>query len=429
MGDRPLYEEKPQAEDDYSSYTVDEKSTSAFVEDTPAPEIKPDFIEPSRPRAESNPYDLKADESPIISEPVREEPETDRFTPPAAPAPAPEEAKPERAEAPKPAEKPRERGGSLFDLFSSSNPRLNSERLVEPDISVLPTDRSRRDRSRENLFDEEESGGNLFSDQMPLVDRGNNTESGQTAERAVPERKTEEAPVRKPVVEPPKAVEEPPKPVQEEKPKHVWKKYVRPSLDLLDDYPENTNVNTAEIEESKQIICDTLADYRIDSRISNVVVGPAITRYDVIIEDRTNIKNALKYREAIAMALMKENVNAYLNYSKGAISIEVPNSSRCVVGLKTMLASSTFLNSKPNSLTFTLGKNVEGQVVCPDITKMPHLLVAGTTGSGKSICLSTLIISLLYKYGPEELRFILVDPKRVEFISYYKLPKIIICLI
>lgn len=427
LGDRPLYEEKPQAEDDYSSYTVEEKSSSAFVEETQEPETKPDIIEPVSPRNESNIYDLKADDEPIIREPMREEPETDRFTSPIAPPPAPEEAKPERAEAPKPAEKPRERGGSLFDLFSSSNPRLNSERRVEPDTSVLPADRSRRDRSRENLFDDEEGGGNLFSDQTPLVDRGNNTESRQTVERAVPERKTEETPARKSaIVEPKQPAEEPPKPVPEEKPKHVWKKYVRPSLDLLDDYPENTNVNTAEIEESKQIICDTLADYRIDSRISNVVVGPAITRYDVIIEDRTNIKNALKYREAIAMALMKENVNAYLNYSKGAISIEVPNSSRCVVGLKTMLASSTFLNSKPNSLTFTLGKNVEGQVVCPDITKMPHLLVAGTTGSGKSICLSTLIISLLYKYGPEELRFILVDPKQVEFISYDKLPHLMI---
>ncbi|MDE6691393.1 MAG: hypothetical protein K2K04_05420, partial [Clostridia bacterium] len=297
-------------------------------------------------------------------------------------------------------------------------------RRVEPDVSSLQPDR--RDRSRENLFDDEE-GGNLFSDEKPLVDRGRSTESVQPTERVVPERNIEEPPARKPVAaEPKQPAAEPPKPVPEEKPKHVWKKYVRPSLDLLDDYPENTNVNTAEIEESKQIICDTLADYRIDSRISNVVVGPAITRYDVIIEDRTNIKNALKYREAIAMALMKENVNAYLNYSKGAISIEVPNSSRCVVGLKTMLASSTFLNSKPNSLTFTLGKNVEGQVVCPDITKMPHLLVAGTTGSGKSICLSTLIISLLYKYGPEELRFILVDPKQVEFISYDKLPHLMI---
>ena len=91
-----------------------------------------------------------------------------------------------------------------------------------------------------------------------------------------------------------------------------------------------------------------------------------------------------------------------------------------------MLASPRFINCKPNSVTFALGKNVEGEAVCSDITKMPHLLIAGTTGSGKSICLSALIISLLFKYGPEELRFILVDPKQVEFISYDKLPHLMI---
>ena len=126
------------------------------------------------------------------------------------------------------------------------------------------------------------------------------------------------------------------------------------------------------------------------------------------------------------MALKKENVNAYLNYSKGALSIEVPNSKRSVVGLKGMMQSTAYMNAKTNSLTFALGKNVEGACICPDITKMPHLLVAGTTGSGKSICLSSLLISLLYKYGPEELRFILVDPKQVEFISYDKLPHLMI---
>lgn len=218
--------------------------------------------------------------------------------------------------------------------------------------------------------------------------------------------------------------EEPQKP--EEKPKHVWKKYVRPSLDLLDDYPENSNVNTGEIEDNKRIIVESLGRYRIASEVSNVTIGPAITRYDVIIQDKTKVKEALKYRDAIAMELRKDNVTAYLNYTKGALSIEVPNNRRTIVGLKTMLASSNFLNSKPHSLTFGLGKNVDGEVVCPDITKMPHLLVAGTTGSGKSICLSALLISLLYKYGPEELRLILVDPKQVEFVSYDKLPHLMI---
>ncbi len=212
----------------------------------------------------------------------------------------------------------------------------------------------------------------------------------------------------------------------EEKPVHVWKKYVRPPLDLLDDYPEVNNVNTAEIEDSKNIIIDTLKRFNIDCEIANVTIGPAITRYDVTILDRANIKRSLSYKDEIAISLMKDNVNTYLNFSKGALSIEVPNRNRAIVGLKGLLASPKFINSKPNSIVFGLGKNVDGEVVCPDITKMPHLLVAGTTGSGKSICLSALLISLLYKYGPDELRLILVDPKQVEFIPYDKLPHLMI---
>ena len=222
------------------------------------------------------------------------------------------------------------------------------------------------------------------------------------------------------------AASEQPAPAEENKPPHVWKKYVRPSLDLLEDYPEYNSADTAEIEISKRVILETLESFRIECEISDVVVGPAITRFDVIIQDRTKIKTSLQYKESVAIALKRENVNAYLNYSKGALSIEVPNAKRSIVGLKGMLRSAAYTNAKPNSLTFALGKNVDGACICPDITKMPHLLVAGTTGSGKSICLSSLLISLLYKYGPEELRFILVDPKQVEFISYDKLPHLMI---
>ncbi len=274
-------------------------------------------------------------------------------------------------------------------------------------------------RTNADLFDDEKENDDPDTDVFGRSVRSVATERSRSdvSERPAPEVTRVERAVEKTV---PAPAPEP------EKPKHVWKKYVRPSLDLLDDYPENTNVNTGEIEDNKRIIVETLERFKIASHIKNVIVGPAITRYDVIIEDKTIIKRALNYRDAIAMELRKDNVTAYLNYSEGALSIEVPNNKRTVVGLKTMLASRNFLNSKPGSLTFGLGKNVEGDVVCPDITKMPHLLVAGTTGSGKSICLSSLLISLLYKYGPEELRLILVDPKQVEFISYDKLPHLMI---
>ncbi len=339
-------------------------------------------------------------------------------------------------------DEPRETGrSSLFSIFNAENPRA-SENRVNPDTSRLSrgeradsADRIQNidrvqntDRAEmsEEADDEDDmfSGDNLFSTRTP-----DNTAPTRPSVPRTPEpsplntdrrdtrdlRRVEPAPA-------PAAKEE----VEEEKPKHVWKKYVRPTLDLLDDYPENNNVNTGEIDDNKRTIVETLERFKITSEVANVVIGPAITRYDVIIADKTNIKRALNYRDALAMSLLKDNVNVYLNYSKGALSIEVPNNNRSIVGLKSILASPKFINAKTNSLSFALGKNVEGEVVCPDITKMPHLLVAGTTGSGKSICLSALLISLLYKYGPEELRLILVDPKQVEFISYDKLPHLMI---
>ena len=326
------------------------------------------------------------------------------------------------------------RSNDLRSIFSSSN--SNSSDDIRPDEARIS---SRRDSGRENLFDGD-GDDYLGEDEPDLGTRGLRPAESENFSSA---RRSEEpqqpfgrdrmssAPLRAeretgtPLVGRRAPEEEKPAP-EPEKPKHVWKKYVRPTLDLLADYPENNNANLGEIEDNKRLIIETLENFRIAAHISDVTVGPAITRYDVIIEDRTNIKSAMRYREAIAMALMKENVTAYLNYSKGAISIEVPNGKRTVVGLKTMLTSSEFINCKPNTLTFALGKNVEGRPNCPDITKMPHLLVAGTTGSGKSICLSSLIISLLYKYGPDELRFILVDPKQSEFISYENLPHLIV---
>ena len=304
---------------------------------------------------------------------------------------------------------------SMYKLFGST-PR--GENRVEPDVSRLTS--RRQELSKADLFDDDKE-----DDVFPEFNQDNEVRSGgriSSEEIKLPEerRTIREVGVnRTPQPEPEQVV-------QEEKPKHVWKKYIRPGLDLLDDYPEHSNVNTGEIEDNKSIIVETLMKFKIESDVSNVIIGPAVTRYDVVIEDKTKITQSLKYKEAIAMALMKENVTAYLNFSKGALSIEVPNNVRTVVGLKSMLASPKFINCKPNSITFALGKNVEGEVMCSDITKMPHLLIAGTTGSGKSICLSALIVSLLFKYGPEELRFILVDPKQVEFISYDKLPHLMI---
>lgn len=314
------------------------------------------------------------------------------------------------------------------NLFGADSAR--GDRRIEPDVSRLS---SRGERSNANLLDEDDGDTeDVFAVPPERVDRIRPIEneslrrSEELPKQEEKKSQTSLTPSSVPVPTPAPKQEPAPEPVAEEKPKHVWKKYVHPSLDLLKDYSEFSNVNTNEIESNKRTIVETLGQFKIGCEVANVTIGPAITRYDIIIEDKLNIKRSLSYREAISMALMKDNVNAYLNYTKGALSIEVPNNKRTTVGLKSILTSQKYINAKQNSLTFALGKNVEGEVVCPDITKMPHLLVAGTTGSGKSICLSSLLISLLYKYGPEELRLILVDPKQVEFISYDKLPHLMI---
>lgn len=325
---------------------------------------------------------------------------------------------------------------SLYNLFSSNNPSLGANR-IEPDTSGLD-----RNRSNANLFDEDEG---LNEENIISTERGALASpdrlSDLRGERRSPTggifgavSETDSATLQPYASQPIKRDFERPvasQPTSEvkkepEKKKHVWEKYVRPGIELLKDYPENTNVNHAEIEDSKQVIVDTLARVRIESEVSDVVIGPAITRYDVIIKDNVNIRNSMKYRETIAMSLKKNNVNCYLNFAKGVLSIEVPNSIQSTVGLKNMLVSKQYMNAKPNGLTFALGKNYDGEAVCPDITKMPHLLVAGTSGSGKSVCLRSIIVSLIYKYGPEDLRFILVDPKQSEFIMYDKLPHLMI---
>ncbi|MDE5943215.1 MAG: hypothetical protein K2H30_03295, partial [Clostridia bacterium] len=411
----------------------DFEQVSSGVYQTPQEPVQDEYVinEPEPEEVEEYSPEIQEDYAAEQQDEVQSEAE--QFTPPVRNESSfvspvreisvqPEEVEKEQIEPEVKEEKPVDKAAiNLANLFSASNPALN-DTAIEPDTSRLSSRMT--GASKANLFDysdeddEDEDdgfGGAGFS--------AFGTTPGSSPSKSVRDtREVKQVKVENVAVQP--AVKEEPK--QEEKPKHVWKKYVRPTLDLLDDYPESNNVNTGEIDDNKRTIVETLARFKINSEVSNVIIGPAVTRYDVIIEDKTKIKQSLNYREAIAMALMKENVTAYLNFSKGALSIEVPNNRRTIVGLKGMLASPAFINSKSNSVTFALGKNVEGEVMCPDITSMPHLLVAGTTGSGKSICLSALLISLLYKYGPEELRLILVDPKQVEFISYDKLPHLMI---
>jgi len=211
------------------------------------------------------------------------------------------------------------------------------------------------------------------------------------------------------------------------KPRHVYKRYVPPIPELLKRYDDANNVSNEEIETNSAIIVDTLASFRIDAEVVRVTCGSAVTRYDIDIPMNTPVNMVTKRSAELAMHLRAaKGVNVYANLEHGAISIEVPNAHRATVGMRSIVQSETFLNTKPTALSFAIGKDIDGRCVCGDITEMTHILVAGTTGSGKSICLHTLICSMLYKYSPEELRIILIDPKKNEFTIYEGLPHLMI---
>lgn len=208
----------------------------------------------------------------------------------------------------------------------------------------------------------------------------------------------------------------------------VHKEYVRPPISLFKTYRESTQDNLVEQEEHKRIILDTLqALVKIQAEVVSVTAGPTFTRYDVKVPSHVPSKKITACATDIAMNLhAKDGVNIFPNLENGTNSIEVPNKVRSTVGLAPLLSGSEFKNDVGNSLMFAIGKDVEGRNIYGRISKMTHLLVAGATGAGKSIFLNSLILSLIMRYTPEELRLILVDPKQVEFTVYSHMPHLMV---
>ena len=199
--------------------------------------------------------------------------------------------------------------------------------------------------------------------------------------------------------------------------------YTRPPIDLL---KEDANVRNddfyEEIEETKEILRQTMASFniRIQDEI-NYSHGPSVTRYEMRPVAGTSVRSVTNRTEDISLNLASSvRIEAPIP-GKPAIGIEVPNKVRETVFMRTMLESAEFKNSK-DPLDVPLGLDVGGGVRMCNLAKMPHLLVAGTTGSGKSVCINTMLVSLIYKTSPEDLRLILIDPKQIEFAPYEDVP-------
>lgn len=196
-----------------------------------------------------------------------------------------------------------------------------------------------------------------------------------------------------------------------------------PPFDLLDD--NKTEVDSGNIENNVQIIQKTLADFGIDVEMGEVNVGPTVTQYTLRPATGVKLAQIAGLQNDLALALAAHAIRMELPIpGKALVGIEVPNKSTAIVRLREVMQTSDFVNNK-GKLALALGRDVAGRPMIADLAKMPHMLIAGATGTGKSVAINSLFVSLLYKNTPQDIKFIVVDPKRVELNMYNGIPHLL----
>lgn len=200
--------------------------------------------------------------------------------------------------------------------------------------------------------------------------------------------------------------------------------YVLPSIELLRDYGNNEiSFNKQEIEENKNRIVETLMNYKIEIAQIKATIGPTVTLYEIVPAPGVRISKIKNLEDDIALSLSALGIRIIAPIpGKGTIGIEVPNSNPKMVSMRSLIASEKFQNSD-HELPVVLGKTITNETYTFDLTKMPHLLVAGSTGQGKSVGLNAILVSILYKKHPAQVKFVLVDPKKVELTLYNKIER------
>jgi len=205
---------------------------------------------------------------------------------------------------------------------------------------------------------------------------------------------------------------------------HTFSKtYVPPPLSLLEN--DKGKPGVGDVKANANIIKRTLQNFGIDVEMDEITIGPTVSRYAMKPAEGVRLSKIVSLQDNLALALAAPTIRVEAPIpGKSLVGIEVPNSSKTVVGLGSLLNESAYKNS-PKPLLTSIGKNVSGDAVFYDLAKMPHLLIAGTTGSGKSVTVHALLTSLLYRNGPDLLKFIMVDAKRVELTLYNKIPHLL----
>ncbi|WP_026955142.1 FtsK/SpoIIIE family DNA translocase [Algoriphagus vanfongensis] len=333
-----------------------------------------------------------------------------------------------------------------LDWFSLKNtgddiPYEEDEELKE-DMAIKPTGKN------EDPFNQEEEE-DLEDDGSDWVVSGNDEPIPLQPEKTKVVEEPEEDPfalnqvnllAEKSKSENPKPVEEKQfsvtKPVQEEKtaeevenldpydPTLDLPKYQYPSLDLLNEYDvQKVTVTRSELEENKNKIVETLENFKIGIQEIKATIGPTVTLYEIVPEPGVKISKIKNLEDDIALSLAALGIRIIAPIpGKGTIGIEVPNKNRELVPARAVLGTEKFMRSDKD-LPVALGKTISNEVFVVDLAKMPHLLMAGATGQGKSVGLNMILASLIYKKHPAQLKFVLVDPKKVELTLFNKIER------
>ena len=208
-----------------------------------------------------------------------------------------------------------------------------------------------------------------------------------------------------------------------ERAEYARREFNLPSVDLLEQAPPvvEDQISREEIMDNAKLLEDTLESFGVSAKVVEVHPGPVITRFELVPATGVKVSKIVSLSDDIALAMRAKRVRILAPIpGKAAVGVEIPNKNAQIVFLRTAINSEKFA-SMDSPLAIALGKTAAGENICVDLATMPHLLIAGSTGSGKSVCINSIITSMLYKARPDELKFIMIDPKKLELSTYKKL--------
>ncbi|WP_035766165.1 FtsK/SpoIIIE family DNA translocase [Butyrivibrio sp. NC2002] len=204
------------------------------------------------------------------------------------------------------------------------------------------------------------------------------------------------------------------------------KEYVHPPVSLLKKGIKGKGDSAKHLKDTAKALEDTLSMFHVNAKVTDISQGPSVTRYELQPEAGVKVRKIVDLSDDIKMHLAATDIRIEAPIpGKSAVGIEVPNKDNSPVAIRDLIESDEFRKSKSN-LSVAVGKDIAGKIVVTDISKMPHLLIAGATGSGKSVCINTIIMSIIYKASPEDVRLIMIDPKIVELSVYNGIPHLLI---